>query len=151
VRKVWRRRQPHSHNRVYQTKLRNGAVVFDQQHFRHDHQLYQHQHKDNRFAAEFIASKSIGRQRADDELADQYRGDQQECVEEVASERRGIPRITEVLQCHRSEEIKPSFILRWMKRHPHGIEQRQDPEQPQQITPNGFKAPPKREFAWLMR
>ena len=72
-------------------KRAHGAVVLDDQHVGHDHELEQHQDERDIAAGEGEAREGVGRQRAQHELGGEDHGDEQEGVEEIARERRGVP------------------------------------------------------------
>ena len=56
-------------DRVDEAEPRHGAVVLDDQHVRHDHQLRQHEREGDVAAAERVAREGVGGERAQHELA----------------------------------------------------------------------------------
>lgn len=97
---------PHANDRIAQTKARKGAIIFDQQDFRHDHQLNQHQHEQNTGSAERKTYECIGRQGAHNDLADQDQCHQHECVQEVTGKWRGGEHLAKIVQGQGRGQVK---------------------------------------------
>ena len=122
--------------------LAHGAVILDDQHVRHDHELRQHQREGDVAADEVVARERVSRERAEHELAAEDQRHQHERVEEVARERRRRPGALEVVERQRREQREARGELGRMKRRPHRIGERQHPQDRQQPGGRAFQRAP---------
>src|SRR5699024_12405672 len=117
-------RHAHSEDRVEQAEPRNHRVVFDDQYFREDEQLHQNQDENRVPPREPQLRKSVARQGAEDELADQDDADKEKSVPEILQPRRTVPGGLEVLQGPRTEEVEVHGIRGGMEGSPEGKNER---------------------------
>jgi len=119
-------------DRVHQSQLANGFVVLHDQNVRHDHDLHEHQQKDDLLPGKFKTGERIRSHGAEDELSRQRDADQHEGVEEVTGEGRNLPGAAEVVQRQRRRQNEAADEVHGMEGRPDGIEQRRRPQKGQQ-------------------
>ncbi len=110
---------------------RHGAVVLHHQHVGHYHELHEHQREQDALAGEVVLGEGVGRQRAQHQLPGQHHGHQQHGVDQVAGEGGRVPRHAEIIQRQRRGKAEPGGKFRRVKGRPHGVQQRQRPQQGQ--------------------
>ncbi|KAG0920654.1 hypothetical protein G6F32_015492 [Rhizopus arrhizus] len=125
VLKVWRSRKMPTADAKYGRPIANT--------------LQQHQHEDEVAAAELEARECVAGQCRQHQLRGQHHRHQQEGVQEVARKRRGLPGPREVIQRQRGEQFEAGGVGRRVERRPHGVSQRQDPQEAQRPRAQGIE------------
>ena len=125
-------RQADADDGVDQPEPAHAAVVLDDQHLRHDHQLQEHQREGEIAPGELEAREGEAGQRAEHELRGEDQGDEDHRVQEVAREGRVAPGALEVGERERRERLEVRGEGRRMERRPEGVEQRREPEDGEQ-------------------
>ncbi len=133
-------RQRDRQDGVGEVQLHQRAVVLHQQHVRHHHELQQHNGKQQVAARESQPREGERGERAQHELRGQDQRDQHHGVDQVAGERRRLPGRLQVGECQRRQRIEMRGVDRRMEGGPHGIEQRQHPQQAEQPGAQRFQA-----------
>jgi hypothetical protein len=90
-------------------------------------------------ARKLEARERIRGQRHQHQLRAKHHGDEQNRIQEIARERGRLPGLVKILEGKRRGGHEVGRIFRCMECRPHGVGERQDPEQPKRPCAGGFQ------------